>query len=148
MIKLIKENKNNYIDLLLLADPDINIVNSYLNKGDLFILSEESNTISAAIVIEYSKDICELKNIATYEKFQDKGFGRKLVNYIFDYYKNKYNYIVVGTGNSSTNNIIFYKSLGFKYYKTIDNFFIDNYPDPIYEDGILCSDMIYFKKEL
>lgn len=148
MIKLIKENKNNYIDLLLLADPDINIVNSYLNKGDLFILSEESNTISAAIVIEYSKDICELKNIATYEKFQDKGFGRKLVNYIFDYYKNKYNYIVVGTGNSSTNNINFYKSLGFKYYKTIDNFFIDNYPDPIYEDGILCSDMIYFKKEL
>ena len=38
-IKKITLNKNDYMDLLLLGDPSKKMVNSYLNKGEMFVLS-------------------------------------------------------------------------------------------------------------
>lgn len=148
MIKLIKDNKNKYMDLLLLADPDRSMIKSYIDKGDLFVLFKDTTPISASVVVKVDNSTCEIKNIATYEEYQQQGFGRKLINYIFKFYKNKFEYILVATGNSSINNIKFYESCGFKYYKTIDNFFLDNYSEPIFEDGIQCIDSLYFKKIL
>lgn len=148
MIKLINENKDTYIDLLLLADPDIDIINSYIDDGDLFVLFNNDIAVTAAIVTKIDDNTCELKNIATYEAYQGHGFGKKLIKYIFEYYKNQYENIIVGTGNSSISNIAFYKSLGFNYDSTLENFFVDNYPEPIFEDGIQCKDMLLFKKAL
>ncbi len=148
MIKLINENKDTYIDLLLLADPDIDIINSYIDEGDLFVLFNNDIAVTAAIVTKIDDNTCELKNIATYEAYQGHGFGKKLIKYIFEYYKNQYENIIVGTGNSSISNIAFYKSLGFNYDSTLENFFVDNYLEPIFEDGIQCKDMLLFKKAL
>lgn len=148
MIKLISENKDTYIDLLLLADPDIDIINSYIDDGDLFVLFNNDIVVTAAIVTKIDDNTCELKNIATYEAYQGHGFGKKLIKYIFEYYKNQYENIIVGTGNSSISNIAFYKSLGFNYDSTLENFFVDNYLEPIFEDGIQCKDMLLFKKAL
>lgn len=148
MIKLINENKDTYIDLLLLADPDIDIINSYIDDGDLFVLFNNDIAVTAAIVTKIDDNTCELKNIATYEAYQGHGFGKKLIKYIFEYYKNQYENIIVGTGNSSISNIAFYKSLGFNYDSTLENFFVDNYLEPIFEDGIQCKDMLLFKKAL
>ncbi|MGL5657516.1 MAG: hypothetical protein ACRDDK_00385, partial [Cetobacterium sp.] len=40
------------------------------------------------------------KNIATYPKFQGQGCAKKLIKFIFEYYKNNYNTILVGTGEA------------------------------------------------
>ena len=42
----------------------------------------------------------------------------------------------------------FYARFGFEPSHTVVGFFIDNYPEPIYENGERCTDMLYFKKEL
>ena len=42
----------------------------------------------------------------------------------------------------------FYKKRGFIEYTRIRDFFIQNYPHPIIENGVQLKDMIYLKKDL
>lgn len=41
-----------------------------------------------------------------------------------------------------------YVQLGFVYSHTLKNFFTNNYPAPIFEDGVQCIDMRYSKRRL
>ena len=147
-ITRVLERKKRYMDLLLLADPSEEIVEKYLEEGELFVLSEKGMPICAAVVVQISDDTCELKNIATDPQYQGKGYGKQMVKYLLDFYRRHYTQMIVGTGNSSLNNIEFYQKCGFEYSHTIRNFFIDNYPEPIFENGIQCVDMICLKIKL
>ena len=133
------------MDLLLLADEQENMIKKYLNVGEMFALFDEELT-SICIVIEESNGIFEIKNIATYKKHQGKGYGKYLINYIFDFYRNRGKIMYVGTGESPLT-LPFYEKLGFKYSHRIKDFFIDNYNHPIYECGIQLKDMVYLKRE-
>lgn len=144
-VKVIIENKEKYMDLLLLADEQENMIKKYLDKGEMFALFDDELT-TVCVVVEESNGIFEIKNIATYEKYQGKGYGKYLINYIFDFYKNRGKIMYVGTGESPLT-LPFYEKLGFKYSHRIKNFFIDNYNHPIYECGIQLRDMVYLKKE-
>ncbi len=145
-IHIIENNKDSYMDLLLLADPQEDMIYKYLNRGTLFALYDEGlKTLS--VVTEEGPDTCEIKNIATYEAFQNKGYGRKMLEYIFHYYKNKYDTILVGTGDTPKT-LNFYKSCGFRQSHISVNFFLNNYSEPILEDGKQLIHMIYLKKQL
>lgn len=144
-VKVIIENKEKYMDLLLLADEQENMIKKYLDKGEMFALFDDELTM-VCVVVEESNGIFEIKNIATYEKYQGKGYGKYLINYIFDFYKNRGKIMYVGTGESPLT-LPFYEKLGFKYSHRIKNFFIDNYNHPMYECGIQLRDMVYLKKE-
>lgn len=53
----------------------------------------------------------------------------------------------MGTGDSIAT-ISFYEHCGFEKSHVIKNFFIDNYDNPIFEEGKQLIDMIYLKKEI
>lgn len=146
-IKEIKENKKDFLDLLLIGDEEEKMVDKYLEKGKLFALYDED--LKCECVLESLKDSYEIKNIATYPKYQNQGYGKTMIDFIFDYCKkeNKFNVVYVGTGDSERI-LRFYKKCGFKLSHKIDNFFTDNYKEPIFEDGKQLVDMIYLKKEL
>ena len=145
-IKKIKENKEKYIDYLLDADPSKEMINKYLNNSDLFVLYKDNEIISLAVISIIDNEICELKNLVTMDKYRGKGYASRLLKYLFGTYKQKYKKMIVGT---SENNIPFYVKNGFdRYYKTIKNFFIDNYEDEIWDNGIRCIDIYYYCKEL
>ena len=146
VIKKEKENKEQYMDLLLEADPSKDMVNNYLKDGELFVLTYKDEVASVALVTRVDETICELKNIATVEKYRGQGYGKKMIKYLFDNYKQKYEKMIVGT---SENNIPFYVKQGFdKYEKTIKNFFIDNYKEEIIDRDTKCIDMYYYSKDL
>ncbi|WP_434794375.1 putative N-acetyltransferase YvbK [Terrisporobacter petrolearius] len=142
-MKIIKvaSNKKEYMDLLLLADEQENMINKYLEKGDMFLLVDEG-VKAQCIVTNEGSGVYELKNIATIPKFQNKGYGKMLINYI-NYYKDC-NIMYVGTGDS-TLTIPFYKKCGFKESHRVKNFFLDNYDHPIFENGKQLIDMVYLK---
>ena len=98
-------NKEKYMELLLEADPEKEIVEEYLKNSEMFGLFENNKLISEILLIEINNDICELKNIATVEEARGKGYGKKLITYVSDLYKNKYKKMIVGT---TENNIPFY----------------------------------------
>ena len=146
VIKKERENKEQYMSLLIEADPSEKLVRQYLVGGDLFVLTYKNEVACVAVVTKVDDDTCELKNIATKEKYRGKGYAKKMLKYLCDNYKQKYNKMLVGT---TENNIPFYVKQGFdKYEKTIKNFFIDNYEEEIKDGELVCTDMIYYSKKL
>jgi GNAT superfamily N-acetyltransferase len=145
-IEKITENKKQYLDLLLLADESEDMIDRYLESGDMFALFED-DVKTVCIVSTIDKVTCELKNIATYEKYQGRGYGKALIKYISNFYKNDYKTMQVGTGENPSI-LSFYKNCGFKISHRLMNFFTDNYNHPMFEDGIQLIDMIYLKKKL
>ena len=145
-VRLIKENKKQFIDLLILADESEAMIDKYLERGDLFALYD-GELKSVCVVSRESPDTCEIKNIATYEKWHGLGYGSTLIEYISDYYKDKYKTMTVGTGDIPKS-IRFYEKNGFSISHRIRNFFTDNYDHLMFEDGIQLVDMVYLTKEL
>jgi GNAT superfamily N-acetyltransferase len=145
-IKKITENKKQFLDLLLLADEQEDMIDKYLPDGDLFALFDD-DLKSVCVVAKVDSETCELKNIATYEQYQGKGYGRALIRFISDFYKNDYKTMLVGTGETPAI-LRFYEGSGFELSHRIENFFTDNYDHPMFEDGVQLVDMIYLKKGL
>lgn len=146
-IKKIIENKKQFLDLLLLGDEQESMIDKYLPGGDLFALYDDDDLKSVCVVVPVNRETCELKNIATYEKYQGKGYGRTLIHFIFDFYKNDYTTMLVGTGETPAI-LSFYERCGFETSHRVKNFFTDNYDHPIFEGDIQLVDMIYLKKDL
>ncbi len=114
MVKIenIIENKKQFLELLLLADEQENMIDKYLPSGDLFALYDD-DLKSVCVIVPINSETCELKNIETHEKYQGKGYSRALLNFIFDFYKNDYKTLLVGTGETPTI-LSFYESCGFE----------------------------------
>ena len=145
-IKKQKDNKKQYMDLLLEADPSEKMINKYLSEGELFVLTYNDELACIAVTIKKDDDTIELKNIATKENYRGKGYAKKMIKYLADNYKTRYNKMIVGT---TENNIPFYVKQGFdKYEKTVKNFFIDNYEEEIKDGDLVCTDLIYYSKDL
>lgn len=145
-IEQITHNKKQYLDLLLLADEQEDMIDRYLENGDMFALYDD-DLRTVCVVAEIDGETCELKNIATYQKYQGKGYATSLIRFIADYYKNNYKTMLVGTGEVPSI-LSFYESCGFEKSHRIKNFFTDNYDHSIFEEGIQLVDMVYLKKRL
>lgn len=140
------EDKKQYLDLLLLADEQEDMIDRYLEKGTMYVLDD--NCIKAECVVTNENDgILEIKNIAVLPKYQGMGYGKALIEWIKQEYKESHSILQVGTGDSPTT-IPFYEKCGFKKSHTIKNFFIDNYDHPIIEGGIQLTDMVYLQQKL
>lgn len=145
-IEKITENKKRYLDLLLLADEQESMLDRYLERGDLFALYD-GDLKSVCVVTDEGGGVCELKNLATYAQYQGKGYGTSLVEYIFNFYKARFKTMMVGTGDSPVT-VPFYKNRGFVFSHRLENYFVDHYDRPIYENGVQLRDVIYLRKEL
>lgn len=145
VIREIKENKKKYLDLLLLADEQEDMIDRYLDKGTMYVLEDDG--VKAQCVVLEENGILEIKNIASDPQFQGRGYGRAMIEFIEDKYRGKYRQLQVGTGDSPST-VPFYKKCGFVPSHRIKNFFTDNYRRPIYDGGVLLTDMVYLKKDL
>lgn len=146
VIKKEKENKEQYMDLLLEADPSKEMIKKYLSNGDLFVLTYKDEVASIAVVTKVDDETVELKNIVTKEEYRGKGYGQKMIKYLADNYKQKYKKMIVGT---TENNIPFLVKQGFdKYEKTIKNFFVGTADEEIWDEDLKCIDRYYYSKEL
>jgi GNAT superfamily N-acetyltransferase len=144
-INKIPQNKEKFMDLLLLGDEQESMIKKYLYRGELFALYD-GDLKTASVVTEEDKNTYEIKNIATYKKYQGKGYGKIMVKYIIEKYKNKCKILLVGTGESDII-ISFYKNCGFVYSHIIKDFFINNYDHEMFKEGKQLKDMIYLKIE-
>lgn len=138
-------DKEKYLPLLLIADEQKDMVLRYLEKCDMFVLDDGG--IKGEIAVCGEDDVLEIKNLAVYPQYQRHGYGKKLIDFVCEKYKNAYSAVQVGTGNSPLT-IPFYEKCGFKKSRTYKNFFTDNYDHPIYECGVRLVDMIYLTKNL
>ena len=145
-IREIKENKKQYLSLLLLADEQEDMIDRYINKGTMYVLDDDGVKCEC-VVTDEGEGILEIKNIATEPQYQGKGYARAMIDFICRKYKGEFSVLQVGTGDSPLT-VPFYEKCGFVRSHTVKNFFTDNYDHPIYECGVLLTDMIYLRKKL
>lgn len=145
-IREIKENKKQYLSLLLLADEQEDMIDRYINKGTMYVLDDDGVKCEC-VVTDEGEEILEIKNIATEPQYQGKGYARAMIDFICRKYKGEFSVLQVGTGDSPLT-VPFYEKCGFVRSHTVKNFFTDNYDHPIYECGVLLTDMVYLRKKL
>lgn len=145
-IRKVETDKKRYLDLLLLADEQENMIDCYLERGTMYVL-EDDGVKAECVVTDEGDGILELKNLAVEPAFQGRGYGKNMVDFLVRTYKEQYTVLQVGTGDSPST-IPFYESCGFRRHHLVKNFFTDHYDYPIYECGVQLVDMVYLQREL
>ena len=145
-IREIHENKKQFLPLLLLADEQEDMIDRYLERGTMYVL-EDGGVKAECVVTDEGDGILELKNIAVESDFQGKGYGKVLVDFLIQTYKEEYAVLQVGTGDSPST-IPFYEVCGFRRHHLVKNFFTDHYDHPIYECGVQLVDMVYLQRKI
>ena len=75
VIRRVTENKKDYLDLLLLADEQEDMIDRYLARGTMYIL-QEGDVKCVCVVTDEGEGVLEIKNIATRPECQGRGSAR------------------------------------------------------------------------
>ena len=146
IVKLLDADKTKYMDLLLIGDEQVDMIEKYLYRGEMFALYDD-DIRAICVVTREQFEAFEIKNIVTVPEHQQQGYGQKLISFIADYYRDSAKELYVGTGDSPLI-LEFYEKCGFTKSHVVKNFFIDNYNHAMYDNGHRLVDMIYLKKAL
>ncbi|PWN60217.1 GNAT family N-acetyltransferase [Chryseobacterium viscerum] len=135
--------------LLLLADETKEAIDQYIFKSDLYLLHDGTENIAVMALYKNSDTELEIKNVAVIESYRNKGIGSILMNKAKEIAKeNHYKTLTVGTSDTGFQQIRFYEKNGFIKQGILKDFFIENYPFPIYENGLQMRDMILLAHHL
>lgn len=132
--------------LLLDADPSKRLVDKYLSNGILFGAFYDTQLAGVCLLIFHDNITAEIINLAVLEKFRNKHIGKLLISFAENQARLfGYQYMEIGTAEPL---VKYYEKLGYKYHKTINNFFVENYDFPVIDNGIILKDMIRLIKTL
>ena len=146
-IRRVGQDKKRYLPLLLLADEQEDMIDRYLERGTMYVLEDGGVTIAECVVTDEGNGILEIKSLAVAPAYQGKGFGRSMIRFVAEQYRDRYTVLQVGTGDSPLT-VPFYESCGFVRHHVEKDFFTDNYDHPIFEAGHQLKDMIYLRMPL
>ena len=134
-------DKKRYLSLLLDADPCEEMIDRYLPASEMFVLERDGEVIGEAVVDARG----EIKNLAVAPAYQGQGYGTYILSSLANLYKGRFDCLWVGTADQG---VAYYERCGFERDHVVKNFFTDNYPEPIIDNGQPCVDMIYLKRQI
>lgn len=136
-------------ELLLLADETAEAINQYIFKCDIYLLHDGTENIAVMALYKNNDTELEIKNIAVIESYRSKGIGSILINKAKEIaHDDRYKILSVGTSDTGFQQIKFYEKNGFIKTGIRKDFFIENYPSPIYENGLQMRDMVLLTHHL
>ena len=145
-IREVATDKKRYLPLLLLADEQESMIDRYLDRGTMFVL-DDGGVKGECVVTDEGDSVLEIKNLAVEPACHRMGYGKALIDYVAARYRGRYSILQVGTGDSPLT-VPFYEKCGFVRSHRVEHFFTENYDHPIYEGGILLTDMVYLQRRL
>jgi ribosomal protein S18 acetylase RimI-like enzyme len=135
------------VPLLLEADESEPVLRSYLDDGTLYRIVSDDRRIGAVLLLDEAAAV-EIKNFVIAEPHRGRGFGRAAVEAVIELARRAgAERLVVGTADTSTGAIAFYRRVGFEAAGRVEGFF-DAYPEPVIEDGVVAHDMLRFELRL
>lgn len=137
-------DKRDYLPLLIIGDESEAMIDRYIDSGTLYVGFVHGKPIAVCVAVYINSDTVEIKNLAVIERYRCQGYGHRMLQYVENLHP--YKTIILGTGETPST-LRFYASCGYSYSHRIADFFTDNYPNPIIEEGITLRDMIYLKKK-
>ena len=141
------ENKRDYLLLLLLADEQEDMIDLYLDRGTMFVLEDDGIVKAECVVTDEGDGVLEIQNLAVAQAYQGKGYGKALIEFVAEHYRDRYDVLQVGTGDSPLT-VPFYEHCGFVRDHVIKNYILDHYDHPIFEGGKQLIDKVYLRMKL
>ena len=132
------------MDLLLLADETSAAIAAYVHDSEVWILRQQQVVVAVACVLEMDALHVELKNLAVTTALQGQGVGSGFLTALKHHYAATHAQMWVGTADVGQAQQRFYQRHGFVRVGTRKRFFIENYPEPIIENGQQLVDMYVF----
>lgn len=145
MIRFLTDTEPLPWDLLLDADPNRDFVEEYLKTSEVLVYDQSG---IKGVVVYQNGDKVEIMNLAVSPESQGQGIGRQLMEEALLQIEKTYpkKSVLIKTGDISSPALKLYQSLGFKEIAKIENYFVDHYPEPIYEGGCLLKHQIILEK--
>ena len=132
--------------MLLEEDTSKKLVDKYLTCGILFGAFYEKEVTGVCLLIFHNHISSEIINLAVLEKYQNQSVGKSLISMAENQARLLgCKYMEIGTAEPL---VKYYEKAGYKYHKTIKNFFVDNYDFPVTDNGIILKDMVRLIKNL
>jgi len=136
-------------ELLLDADPSMEAIERYLPFSEIHVATLKGKVIGTIVLYRLNANELEIKNIAVEESLQGNGIGGLMLKYATEIaIAKRAKILVIGTANSSVAQLYLYQRNGFEITGIKQNFFLDNYPEPIFENDIQCKHLIMLSKQL
>lgn len=146
-IRRVEGDRRRYLPLLLLADEQPEMVERYINQGEMWVLDDGSGVVAEVLVTDEGEGVAEVKSLAVDPACQGRGYGRALLGFVAAHYAGMFAELQVGTGDSPLT-VPFYERCGFVRHHVVEDFFTDNYDHLIWEAGVQLKDMVYLRKPL
>ncbi|MFQ8827220.1 MAG: GNAT family N-acetyltransferase [Alistipes sp.] len=133
--------------MLYEADPSREAVADYIARGMLHSPAR-GRTVGVSVLLRTRPFTMELVNLCVAEPYRgkasppaDRPCRRKAR-------AAKCRILEVGTGNAGIGQLALYQRCGFSIDSIEKDYFVRHYPEPIYENGIECRDMVRLRMEL
>ena len=81
------------------------------------------------------------------KQYQGKGYGKMLIEFVANRYRDQYKILQVGTGDSPLT-VPFYEACGFAVVDRESDYFLRHYDHPILEAGVLLRDRVILQKSI
>jgi ribosomal protein S18 acetylase RimI-like enzyme len=102
------------IDLLRMAEPSIDELNSYMDTAISFVAELEGGIIGVCLMTQVTPETIELKNVSVHPDFRAIGVGKSLITFAADMAREAgCMEIIAGIDNSNAAGFIFLQKLGF-----------------------------------
>jgi GNAT superfamily N-acetyltransferase len=135
--------------LLLLADEAVEAIERYIYQCDIYVLAPtNAPPVGVFALHPNSPEEIELKNLAVDEPLQSNGLGSYMLEEIeWIAMIGGYRRLIVGTATVGQQ-LNFYKKNGFTPFAIRKDFFLENYPNPLFESGEQLRDMVLLEKPI
>ena len=137
-------------ELLLEADPDREKVEVYLKDSDCFIATVRNSVAGVIVVRKEEGGKAEIMNLAVADIFRRRGIARKLLRHVSDKWApaQDVELLRICTGTSAAGPMMLYQQEGFDLVAVDRDYFVRNYAEPIWENGIQCRHRLILEKRL
>ena len=125
------------------------MIDAYLKEGICYVATIDSRVIGAVVLHRIDATRIEIKNLAVDEVERGRGIGTALLRHAERISRELgFDVLIIGTGNSSLDQLALYQKEGFEMCRIEPNFFLTNYSEPIVEHGIRCKHLVVLEKKL
>ncbi len=134
------------MDLMLLADPSVDVIERYLSRSIVYVAERApDDIIGVCAVLPTRPCTMEIVNVAVSEAWQQRGIGERMLRAVMEDVcrAHRVSRLEIATGNSSFSQLRLYQKLGFRMSHIEHDFFVRNYVDEIFENGLQCRDLVH-----
>jgi ribosomal protein S18 acetylase RimI-like enzyme len=116
-----------------------------LNAANTSYGAFDGETLVGAATLHWEQHESEIIYMAVADQLRGRGYGKAMIEALFDEMRQRgVSALLVGTANSSLENIAFYQKCGFRLHSVRQNYF-DYIQPPITEHGIPVRDMLVMR---